>query len=113
MKKLWAILAISSIYLGGCAFSSISHGTEISEKELGEIKPGITTKKDIYKTFGEPTKSLEGGSLLFFSWTRGGAVAFMGLGSHETETKSLMIEFDDSNIVKDFRLTRGSPIGSN
>ena len=113
MKKLWAVLAILSIYLGGCAFSSISHGTEISEKGLSEIKPGITTKKDIYNTFGEPTKSLEGGSLLFFSWTRGGAVAFMGLGSHETETKSLMIEFDDSNIVKDFRLTRGSPIGSN
>ena len=113
MKKLWAVLAILSIYLGGCAFSSISHGTEISEKELSEIKPGITTKKDIYRTFGEPTKSLEGGSLLFFSWTRGGAVAFLGLGSHETETKSLMIDFDDSNIVKDFRLTRGSPIGSN
>ena len=113
MKKLWAVLAILSIYLGGCAFSSISHGTEISEKELSEIKPGITTKKDIYRTFGEPTKSLEGGSLLFFSWTRGGAAAFMGMGSTDTETKSLMIEFDDSNIVKDFRLTRGSPIGSN
>ena len=40
-------------------------------------------------------------------------MAFMGMGSTETETKSLMIEFDDSNIVKDFRLTRGSPIGSN
>ena len=66
-----------------------------------------------FRTFGEPTKSLEGGSLLFFSWTRGGAAAFMGMGSHDTETKSLMIEFDDSNIVKDFRLTRGSPIGSN
>ena len=65
------------------------------------------------RTFGEPTKSLEGGSLLFFSWTRGGASAFMGMGSTDTETKSLMIEFDDSNIVKDFRLTRGSPIGSN
>ena len=40
-------------------------------------------------------------------------MAFMGMGSTETETKSLMIEFDDSNIVKDFRLTRGSPVGSN
>ena len=113
MKKLWAILAISSIYLGGCAFHSLSHGTEISEKELSEIKPGITTKKEVYNTFGEPTKSLEGGSLLFFSWTRGGNMAFLGMGSHDTESKSLMIEFDDSNIVKDFRLTRGSPIGSN
>ena len=113
MKKLWAILAISSIYLGGCAFSSISHGTEITEKELASIKPGVTTKKEIYRTFGEPTKSLENGRLLFFSWTRGDAQAFLGMGSTDTETKSLMIEFDNENLVKDFRLTRGSPIGSN
>jgi hypothetical protein len=24
-----------------------------------------------------------------------------------------MVEFDNENIVKDFRLTRGSPVGSN
>ena len=113
MKKLWAILAISGICLGGCAFSSISHGTEITEKELASIKPGVTTKKEIYRTFGEPTKSLENGTLLFFSWTRGDQGAFMGMGSTDTRTKSLMIEFDDEDIVKDHRLTRGSPIGSN
>ena len=113
MKFSLAVLAILSIYLGGCAFSSISHGTEITEKELASIKPGVTTKKEIYRTFGEPTKSLENGSLLFFSWTRGDQQAFLGLGATDTETKSLMVEFDNENIVKDFRLTRGSPIGSN
>ncbi|HIB43050.1 MAG TPA: outer membrane protein assembly factor BamE, partial [Nitrospina sp.] len=110
MKFSLAVLAILSIYLGGCAFSSISHGTEITEKELANIKPGVTTKKDVYRTFGEPTKSLENGSLLFFSWTRGDQQAFMGMGATDTETKSLMIEFDNENFVKDFRLTRGSPV---
>ena len=113
MKKLWAILAISGICLGGCAFGSINHGTEITEKELASIKLGVTTKKEIYRTFGEPTKSLENGKLLFFSWTRGDQGAFMGMGSTDTRTKSLMIEFDNENIVKDHRLTRGSPVGSN
>ena len=113
MKKLWAILAISGICLGGCAFGSISHGTEITEKELASIKLGVTTKKEIYRTFGEPTKSLENGKLLFFSWTEGDQVSFMGMASTDTRTKSLMIEFDDEDIVKDHRLTRGSPIGSN
>jgi len=113
MKKLWAILAISGICLGGCAFGSINHGTEITEKELASIKLGVTTKKEIYRTFGEPTKSLENGSLLFFSWTRGDEQRFLGMGATDTETKSLMIEFDNENIVKDFRLTRGSPVGSN
>ena len=113
MKKLWAILAILAIYFGGCAFGSINHGTKITDKELASIKLGVTTKKEIYRTFGEPTKSLENGSLLFFSWTRGGASALMGMGSTDTETKSLMLEFDGQNIVKDYRLTRGSPVGSN
>jgi outer membrane protein assembly factor BamE (lipoprotein component of BamABCDE complex) len=113
MKRSLAILAILSIYLGGCAFSSISHGTELTEKDLADIKPGVTTKKEIYRTFGEPTKSLENGSLLFYSWTRGDQAAFLGMGSTDTETKSLMIEFDDENLVKDHRLTRGSPVGSN
>jgi outer membrane protein assembly factor BamE (lipoprotein component of BamABCDE complex) len=112
MKKLWAILAILGMSLGGCSFGAINHGTEITEKELASIKLGVTTKKEIYRTFGEPTKSLENGKLLFFSWTEGDQMAFMGMGSTDTTTKSLMIEFDDENIVKDHRLTRGSPIGS-
>lgn len=112
MKKLWAILAILGMSLGGCSFGAINHGTEITEKELASIKLGVTTKKEIYRTFGEPTKSLENGKLMFFSWTEGDQMAFMGMGSTDTTTKSLMIEFDDENIVKDHRLTRGSPIGS-
>ena len=112
MKKLWAILAILGMSLGGCSFGAINHGTEITQKELASIKLGVTTKKEIYRTFGEPTKSLENGKLLFFSWTEGDQMAFMGMGSTDTTTKSLMIEFDDQNIVKDHRLTRGSPIGS-
>jgi len=112
MKKLWAILAILGMSLGGCSFGAINHGTEITQKELASIKLGVTTKKEIYRTFGEPTKSLENGKLLFFSWTEGDQVAFMGMASTDTTTKSLMIEFDDEDIVKDHRLTRGSPIGS-
>ena len=113
MKKLWAILAILGMSLGGCSFGAINHGTEITEKELASIKLGVTTKKEIYRTFGEPTKSLENGKLLFFSWTEGDQMAFMGMQSTDTVSKSLMIEFDDEDIVKDHRLTRGSPVGSN
>ena len=112
MKKLWVMIVTTGIFLGGCAFGSINHGTVISDKELASIKLGVTTKKEIYRTFGEPTKSLENGRLLFFSWTEGDQVSFMGMASTDTTTKSLMIEFDDEDIVKDHRLTRGSPIGS-
>jgi outer membrane protein assembly factor BamE (lipoprotein component of BamABCDE complex) len=113
MKKLCSILAILSILLGGCSFGSISHGTEVGENELADIKPGITTKKDIYRTFGEPTKIVENGTIFFYSWTRGSQASFLFMGSTDTDTKSLMIEFDSDGIVKEHRITRGSPIGSN
>ena len=113
MKKLWAILAVSSILLGGCSFGSISHGSEVTEQDLADIKPGITTKKDIYRTFGEPTRIVENGTIFFYSWTRGGQASFLFMGSTETDTKSLMIEFDNEGIVKDSRITRGSPFMSN
>jgi outer membrane protein assembly factor BamE (lipoprotein component of BamABCDE complex) len=113
MKKLWVMIVTTAIFLGGCSFGSINHGTKITETELSGIKLGVTTKKEIYRTFGEPTKSLENGKLLFFSWTEGDQMAFMGMQSTDTVSKSLMIEFDDEDIVKDHRLTRGSPVGSN
>jgi len=113
MKKLLAVIMVLSIYLGGCSFGSISHGTEIEEQQLVDIQPGVTTKKDIYRTFGEPTKIVEDGAIFFYSWTRGDQASFLFMGSTETETKSLMVEFDNEGIVKDHRITRGSPFMSN
>ena len=113
MKKLCIFLTILSMLLGGCSFGSISHGSAISEKELTEIKPGVSTKKDVYRIFGEPTKIVENGSIFFYSWTRGGRQAFLFMGSTDTDTKSLMIEFDSEGIVKEHRITRGSPVGAN
>ena len=56
MKNLSVVLIILGLFLGGCSFGSISHGSEMSEQQLTDIKPGVTTKKDVYRTFGEPTK---------------------------------------------------------
>lgn len=113
MKNIGALLVILAMFLNGCAFSSVSHGSEMTEKQLTDLKPGITTKKDIYRSFGEPTKIVENGSIFFYSWTRGGSSAFLGMGSTTTDTKSLMIEFDNDNILKEHRITRGSPVGAN
>jgi len=113
MKKPCIFLTILSMLLGGCSFGSISHGSEISEQQLTDIKPGVTTKKEVYRTFGEPTKTVEGGTIFFYSWTRGGQSSFLGMGSTETDTKSLMIEFDNEGVVKEHRITRGSPVGAN
>ena len=113
MKNFGILFLILGMFFSGCSFGSISHGSEIAEAELNDIKPGETTKKDIYRKFGEPTKVVENGSMFFYSWTRGGQSSFLGMGSTETDTKSLLIEFDSDGVVKDSRITRGSPIGSN
>jgi outer membrane protein assembly factor BamE (lipoprotein component of BamABCDE complex) len=113
MKNIGTLLVILAMFLGGCSFGSISHGSEMTEQQLTDLKPGITTKKDIYRLFGEPTKVVENGSIFFYSWTRGGQSSFLGMGSTTTDTKSLMVEFDKDDILKEHRITRGSPVGAN
>ena len=93
----------------GCAFKEIAHGTEITEEDVKKIKIGETTKQDIFITFGEPTKMASKESVFFFSWTRGSKAAILGIGSGSADTKSLVVIFDDNDIVKNYRITRGAP----
>ncbi len=95
--------------LPGCAFKEIAHGTEITEEDTQKIKIGETTKQDIFVTFGEPTKMASHESVFFFSWTRGSKAAILGIGSGSADTKSLVVIFDDNDIVKNYRITRGAP----
>lgn len=72
---------------------------------------GITTKQDVFLGFGEPTKTMNNERVFFYSWTRGNKVAVMGIGSGSAKASTLVIVFDEQDIVKDYRFSRGS-VGS-
>ena len=107
-KVLMSILLVT-FFVSGCAYKTISHGEEISQADANEkIQRGLTTKQEIFLNFGEPTKTADNESVFFYSWTRGKKTAFMGIGSGDADANSLVIIFDDDDVVKDYRISRGA-----
>lgn len=107
-----ASLCVASALLSGCAIKSISHGTAITQADAtAKITVGQTTKQDVFLNFGEPTKTMNEEKVFFYSWTRGKKVAVMGIGSGNAKADSLVIVFDEKDVVKDYRFSRGA-VGS-
>ncbi len=90
---------------------TIKHGEEITQEKASEIVDGKTTKGEIFMAFGEPTKTMDKEKVFFYSWTRGGKGHVLGFGSGSDESKSLVVVFDDNNIVQSHKITRGATTG--
>lgn len=112
-KVIFFVIAIAGtlFLLIGCGYKSIEHGTEITQEQAGTIQPGITKKNDIILKFGDPTKTMNNDSAWFYNWTRGGKGHVLGFGSGTAYTHSLVVIFDDNNLVKDYKITRGDTEG--
>ena len=80
----------------------------ISQQDAAKIVIGKTTKQEIFLNFGEPTRTEPGGKVVFYSWTKGSKFKVLGIGSADAKGSTLVVIFDDSDIVKDFRITRGA-----
>jgi hypothetical protein len=102
------VVAALLFMLVGCGYKSIEHGKEITADEQKVIVDGKTTKKEVFMNFGEPTKTMDDEKVFFYSWTRGGKGHFLGFGSGSAESKSLVIVFDDNDIVENHKITRGA-----
>lgn len=110
MRKLTYVVLLGAFSLTlsfGCAHKSIRHGTEITESDTEQIIEGETTKDEIYLTFGEPKRILEDGRVFVYNWVRGSKTSFLMFGSGTAYGHSLMITYDENNIVKAHRITRG------
>jgi hypothetical protein len=94
--------------LAGCMNKSIERGKEITPEEQSVIVDGQTTKSEIFMNFGELSKTMNNKKVFFYPWTRGGKRHFLGLGSGLAESKSLVIVFNDDDIVESHRITRGA-----
>ena len=110
MRELTCVVllgAFSLMLFSECAHKSIRHGTEITESEAAQIVAGETTKEEVYLTFGEPKEILEDGGVFVYNWVRGSKTNLWLFGSGTAYGHSLIITFDENNIVKAHRITRG------
>ena len=108
MKFRYAIVAGAAALLSACAIGSIENGTVISQSDASKIVIGKTTKQEIFLNLGEPTRTEPGGKVVFYSWTKGSKFRVMGIGSTDAKGNTLVVIFDDGDVVKDYRITRGA-----
>jgi outer membrane protein assembly factor BamE (lipoprotein component of BamABCDE complex) len=94
--------------LCGCA----SVGTKIDQTQTDQIKKGVTTREECVQWFGDPSSvSIDGNGRHIAMWihseVRNRAQNFIpvvGLISSkmDTKTQTLMVIFDDHEVVVDF-----------
>jgi outer membrane protein assembly factor BamE (lipoprotein component of BamABCDE complex) len=112
MKQLLCLgLVVGVFFFVGCGYKGIKHGEEITPEQVATIENGKTTKKDIYINFGDPTKTMDNDKVFFYTWTRGGKGHFLGFGSGSAESKSLVVVFNDRDVVESHKITRGATSG--
>ena len=117
MKKL-LIVSLVSLLLSGCATIQPAQKSNLTAGMVKkEIVKGVTTQNDILEVFGAPnivTKNKSDNEVWTYdkmsvekSATEGyGTIIIAGIGgsnsSASIRTFTLMIEFDDSEVVKDY-----------
>ena len=89
MKKAIGVLCIW-IFFSGCAKElAFVNSDQFNEEKMRTIEKGVTLKKDLIEMFGKPenTISLENKETLFYK---------------DNNLKSLWIELDENDLVRDF-----------
>lgn len=107
-----AVVGLLGVFGTGCSYKSISHGSEISDEQVSKIIDGKTTKEEIFIEFGNPSKTMDNEKVFFYNWTRGSKTSVVGLGGGSAYSNSLVIVFDENNIVKKHKITRGATEGT-
>ena len=114
MKKVFPVCCLIlfvCVLITSCGYKTIKHGEEISDEKASTIIDGKTTKREIFMGFGEPTKTMDKEKVFFYSWTKGGKGHILGFGSGSAESQSLVIVFDDNDVVQSHKIGRGATTG--
>jgi len=109
--RVIGIITLCMFVIAGCSYKAIKHGSEISQEQIAKIIDGKTTKEEIFIEFGNPSKTMNNEKVFFYTWTRGSKSNFLGLGGGTAYTYSLVIVFDENDIVKSHKITRGATEG--
>ncbi|MFQ5482257.1 MAG: outer membrane protein assembly factor BamE [Nitrospinaceae bacterium] len=101
MKRLtWLATILLVLFTAACG----STGKNFNEEMVQEIRNNQTTKSDILDWFGMPYKEgMQNGQAM---WTYQFDKYMLG----DTESKDLVILFDDQGLVKAFRFTSNTGV---
>ncbi len=119
MKSMMVVTGVASVLvlMYGCGvervaidpvgYKTVNQGEEITAEDAAQIVDGKTTKDEVYLMFGKPSSVLENGRVFAYDWIRGGQGNVLGFGTGSEKARSLIVTFDENNVVKAHKITRG------
>jgi outer membrane protein assembly factor BamE (lipoprotein component of BamABCDE complex) len=100
----WVVVAVLAVFLQGCLVDLKKHGTEIDPLLLSQLQPGLTTKTDVLRTLGVPTRNgvVQDRDAWIYDYSiEKHSVLFLGLYNEERKTvqqRSLAVLFADDRL---------------
>ena len=120
MKSMMIVAGIASVLVltYGCGvervaidpvgYKTVNQGEEITAEDAAQIVDGKTTKDEVYLMFGKPSSIMEDGHVFAYDWIRGGQGNVLGFGTGSEKAHSLIVTFDENDVVKAHKITRGN-----
>src|SRR5262245_31697239 len=56
-NRWWVVVGVLAVLLQGCLVDLKERGTEIDPLLLSQLQPGLTTKTDVLRVLGVPTRN--------------------------------------------------------
>ncbi len=103
---------VERVAIDPVGYKSVTQGEKITAEDAAQIVDGKTTKDEVYLMFGKPSTILEDGRVFAYDWIRGGTGNVLGFGSGSEKARSLIVTFNDEDVVKGHKITRGDVPGN-
>jgi outer membrane protein assembly factor BamE (lipoprotein component of BamABCDE complex) len=104
MNRCWVLVCVLPLLLQGCLVDRKQRGTEIDPLQLSQLQPGLTTKTDVLRVLGVPTRNgvVQDRDAWIYDYSiERHSVLFLGLYNEERKTfqqRSLAVLFADDRL---------------
>jgi outer membrane protein assembly factor BamE (lipoprotein component of BamABCDE complex) len=102
-RPLLLALLLAASALGSCTANVSTHGHALSESDLAQIRPGVTSREEVLRVLGSPsTVGTFEKERWFYVSQRNEVMSFYK--ADVTQQDVVRIDFDASGIVSDVRM---------
>jgi outer membrane protein assembly factor BamE (lipoprotein component of BamABCDE complex) len=103
-NRWWVVVVMLPVFLQGCLVDLKERGTEIDPLLLSQLEPGLSTKTDVLRVLGVPTRNAvvrDRDAWIYDYSIEKRSVLFLGLYNEErktTQQRSLAVLFGDDRL---------------
>jgi outer membrane protein assembly factor BamE (lipoprotein component of BamABCDE complex) len=104
MNRWWVLVVVLPLFLQGCLVDLKERGTEIDPLLLAQLQPGLSTKADVLRVLGVPTRNavVQDREAWMYDYSiEKHSVLFLGLYNEERKTvqqRGVAVLFADERL---------------